>query len=92
VHALLRAGVQPRRGQARRLPLCGAAAVGGELGSTARRLPRPTPALLATPRHPRPQVNKAEVVGDKVHLTVEPAKGGAPEVIEADVVLVSAGG
>ncbi len=32
------------------------------------------------------------MVGDKVHLTVEPAKGGAPEVIEADVVLVSAGG
>ncbi len=38
------------------------------------------------------KVNKAEVQGDKVLLTVQPAKGGAEEVMEVDVVLVSAGG
>lgn len=36
-------------------------------------------------------VQKAERKGDVVHLTVAPAKGGDPEVIEADVVLVSVG-
>src|SRR5207302_11387146 len=35
------------------------------------------------------KVTKAERKGDTVTLTVEPAKGGAAETIEADVVLVS---
>jgi dihydrolipoamide dehydrogenase len=37
------------------------------------------------------KVTKAERKGDTVMLTVEPAKGGAPESLEADVVLVSIG-
>jgi len=37
------------------------------------------------------KVTKAERKGDTVTLTVEPAKGGAAEAIEADVVLVSIG-
>ena len=37
------------------------------------------------------QVTGATVEGDIVKLTVEPAKGGESETIEADVVLVSAG-
>jgi dihydrolipoamide dehydrogenase len=37
------------------------------------------------------KVTKAERKGDTVTLTVEPAKGGAAEMIEADVVLVSIG-
>jgi dihydrolipoamide dehydrogenase len=37
------------------------------------------------------KVTKAERKGKTVTLTVEPAKGGAPETIEADVVLVSIG-
>jgi dihydrolipoamide dehydrogenase len=37
------------------------------------------------------KVTKAERKGDGVALTVEPAKGGAAETIEADVVLVSIG-
>lgn len=37
------------------------------------------------------KVTKAEVKGQKVALTVEPAQGGAAETIEADVVLVSIG-
>src|SRR6476469_2020525 len=37
------------------------------------------------------RVTKAERKGDSVTLTVEPAKGGAAETIEADVVLVSIG-
>jgi dihydrolipoamide dehydrogenase len=37
------------------------------------------------------KVTKAERKGDAVTLTVEPAKGGAAETIEADVVLVSIG-
>ena len=37
------------------------------------------------------KVTKAEVKGDTVTLTVEPAKGGAAETIDADVVLVSIG-
>ena len=37
------------------------------------------------------KVTKAERNGDTVTLTVEPAAGGAPETIEADVVLVSIG-
>ena len=37
------------------------------------------------------KVTKAERKGDTVTLTVEPAAGGAPETIEADVVLVSIG-
>jgi len=37
------------------------------------------------------KVTKADRKGDGVTLTVEPAKGGAPETIEADVVLVSIG-
>lgn len=37
------------------------------------------------------QVTGAAREGDIVKLTVEPAKGGEPEVLEADVVLVSAG-
>src|SRR3954452_510742 len=37
------------------------------------------------------KVTKAERKGDTVILTVEPAAGGAPETIEADVVLVSIG-
>jgi len=37
------------------------------------------------------KVTKAERKGDTVTLTVEPAKGGAPETIETDVVLVSIG-
>ena len=37
------------------------------------------------------QVTGAAVEGDSVKLTVEPAKGGESETIEADVVLVSAG-
>jgi len=37
------------------------------------------------------KVTKAERKGDGVTLTVEPAKGGAAETIEADVVLVSIG-
>jgi len=37
------------------------------------------------------KVAKAEVKGETVNLTVEPAKGGAAETIEADVVLVSIG-
>ncbi|MFL6863330.1 MAG: dihydrolipoyl dehydrogenase [Allosphingosinicella sp.] len=37
------------------------------------------------------KVTGAEKTGDGVRLTVEPAKGGAAETIEADVVLVSIG-
>jgi len=37
------------------------------------------------------KVTKAERKGDTVTLTVEPAKGGAAETLEADVVLVSIG-
>jgi dihydrolipoamide dehydrogenase len=37
------------------------------------------------------KVTKAEVKGDSVTLTVEPANGGAGETIQADVVLVSIG-
>ena len=37
------------------------------------------------------KVTKAERNGDVVTLTVEPAKGGAAEIVEADVVLVSIG-
>ncbi|KAK9902764.1 hypothetical protein WJX75_005307 [Coccomyxa subellipsoidea] len=37
------------------------------------------------------KVTGAAVEGDSVKLTVEPAKGGESETIEADVVLVSAG-
>jgi dihydrolipoamide dehydrogenase len=37
------------------------------------------------------QVLGAEVVGDKVQLKVEASKGGKPETMEADVVLVSIG-
>ena len=37
------------------------------------------------------KVTKAEAKGKGVTLTVEPAKGGAAETIEADVVLVSIG-
>src|SRR5919107_2437791 len=37
------------------------------------------------------KVTKAERKGDTVTLTVEPAAGGAPETLEADVVLVSIG-
>jgi len=37
------------------------------------------------------KVTKAEKKGKKVMLTVEPAKGGAAETIEADTVLVSIG-
>ena len=37
------------------------------------------------------KVTGAEVVGDNVKLTVEPAAGGDAETIEADVVLVSIG-
>jgi len=37
------------------------------------------------------KVTQAERNGDTVTLTVEPAAGGAPETIEADVVLVSIG-
>ncbi len=37
------------------------------------------------------QVTGATLEGDIVKLTVEPAKGGESETIEADVVLVSAG-
>jgi dihydrolipoamide dehydrogenase len=37
------------------------------------------------------KVTKAERKGDVVTLTVEPAKGGAAETLEADVVLVSIG-
>ena len=37
------------------------------------------------------QVTAATREGDTVKLTVEPAKGGDSETLEADVVLVSAG-
>jgi dihydrolipoamide dehydrogenase len=37
------------------------------------------------------KVTGVSVAGDKATLTVEPAKGGAPETIEADCVLVSIG-
>src|SRR5947207_10138343 len=37
------------------------------------------------------KVTKAERKGDTVALTIEPAAGGTPEAIEADVVLVSIG-
>ena len=37
------------------------------------------------------QVTAATREGDTVKLTVEPAKGGDSEILEADVVLVSAG-
>lgn len=37
------------------------------------------------------QVTKGEVVGEKVILTIEPAKGGPSETMEADVALVSIG-
>jgi dihydrolipoamide dehydrogenase len=37
------------------------------------------------------KVTKAETKGDSVTLTVEPAKGGDTETLEADVVLVSIG-
>jgi dihydrolipoamide dehydrogenase len=37
------------------------------------------------------KVTRAEPEGDTVTLTVEPAKGGASETLEADVVLVSIG-
>lgn len=38
------------------------------------------------------KVNKAESDGKTVKLYVEPAKGGKEEVMEADIVLVAAGG
>ncbi|KAG2450940.1 hypothetical protein HYH02_004213 [Chlamydomonas schloesseri] len=37
------------------------------------------------------KVTKGEVVGGRVHLTLEPAKGGAAEKMECDVCLVSIG-
>ncbi len=37
------------------------------------------------------QVTGAAKEGDTIKLTVEPAKGGESETLEADVVLVSAG-
>lgn len=37
------------------------------------------------------QVTGASREGDIIKLTVEPAKGGDSETLEADVVLVSAG-
>lgn len=37
------------------------------------------------------KVTAAEITGDSVKLTVEPSKGGPPETLEADVVLVSTG-
>lgn len=37
------------------------------------------------------QVTGAAKEGDIIKLMVEPAKGGEPETLEADVVLVSAG-
>ena len=37
------------------------------------------------------KVTKAKLNGDTVTLTIEPAAGGAPETLEADVVLVSIG-
>ncbi|GAX80721.1 hypothetical protein CEUSTIGMA_g8156.t1 [Chlamydomonas eustigma] len=37
------------------------------------------------------KVSKGEVVGEKVHLIVEPSKGGPSDKIEADAVLVSIG-
>lgn len=37
------------------------------------------------------KVVASKVVGDKVQLTVEPAKGGPQDTLEAEVVLVSAG-
>src|SRR5262249_18835762 len=37
------------------------------------------------------KVTSVDTSGKKLKATVEPAKGGAPEVIEADVVLVSTG-
>ena len=37
------------------------------------------------------QVTGAAKEGNIIKLTVEPAKGGEPETLEADVVLVSAG-
>lgn len=37
------------------------------------------------------KVTKAEVVGEVVRLTLEPAKGGEPTTLEAEVVLVSTG-
>jgi dihydrolipoamide dehydrogenase len=37
------------------------------------------------------KVTKAEVQGDKVQLTLEPAKDGAAETMEADVVLLAIG-
>ncbi|KAG2428511.1 hypothetical protein HXX76_011628 [Chlamydomonas incerta] len=37
------------------------------------------------------KVTKGEVVGGRVRLTLEPAKGGAAEVMECDVCLVSIG-
>ena len=37
------------------------------------------------------KVTGATLAGDKVNLTVEPAKGGAPETLEADIVLVAIG-
>lgn len=42
-------------------------------------------------RYTPAQVSKAERVGDKVVLTVEPVKGGPAETMEVDVCLVSAG-
>jgi len=44
-----------------------------------------------TSTHTHLQVLGAEVVGDKVQLKVEASKGGKPETMEADVVLVSIG-
>ena len=37
------------------------------------------------------KVNSAQIEGDKVKLSLEAAKGGKEETMEADVVLVSAG-
>ncbi len=37
------------------------------------------------------KVTKGEVVGSMVQLTTEPSKGGAPEIMEAETVLVSIG-
>lgn len=37
------------------------------------------------------KVTASQVVGEKVHLTVEPSAGGEPKTIEADTVLVATG-
>jgi dihydrolipoamide dehydrogenase len=61
----------------KRMVVIGGGVIGLELGSVWRRLGA--------------KVTRAEVKGKTVTLTVEPAKGGAAETLEADVVLVSIG-